>query len=248
MARVQSVQTGPTFSWEENLLFGIPQSSDLWPVLLTIYPEAWVNLYADDTKLYMAFKPSEMTSKNDGKSRIEACVVDIRIWLFDKWSYNWTSEHWNTRRVQQKIKVGDQSISPSDDPPRNLSVIFDSTCCLDAHITKLCRSINFNLYSVRKIRKYFDGPTADRMINAAVTSRLTYCNSPLYGTNSPTSTDCSAARIMQPGFYIKGASLTIYALCWENCTGFPWSIGSVTKFCSSPTRHWMTMLHNISQH
>ena len=42
--------------------------------------------------------------------------------------------------------------------------------------------------------------------------------------------------------------LTILALCWENCIGFPLSIGSVTKFCSSPTRHWMAMLHNISQH
>ena len=50
------------------------------------------------------------------------------------------------------IKVGDQSISPSDDPPRNLGVIFHSICCLDAHIAKLCRSINFNLYSVGKIR------------------------------------------------------------------------------------------------
>ena len=28
-------------------------------------------------------------------------------------------------------------------------------------------------------------------------------------------------------------------LCWENCIGFLWSIGSVTKRCSSPTRHWM---------
>ena len=60
--------------------------------------------------------------------------------------------------------------------------------------------------------------------------------------NNPTSTDCSA------GLYLKGASLTILALCWENCIGFPWSIGSVTKFCCSPTRHWMAMLHNISQH
>ena len=66
--------------------------------------------------------------------------------------------------------------------------------------------------------------------------------------NNPTSTDYSAARIMQPGLYLKGASLTILALCWENCIGFPWSIGSVTKFCSSPTRHWMAILHNISQH
>ena len=79
------------------------------------------------------------------------------------------------------INVGDHSISPSDDPPRNLGVIFGSTCCLDAHIAKLCRSINFNLYSVGKIRKYFDGPTAEKIIEATITSRLDYCNSLLYG-------------------------------------------------------------------
>ena len=78
------------------------------------------------------------------------------------------------------INAGDQSISPSDDPPRILDVIFDSTCCLGAHIAKLCRSINFNLYSVGKRRKYLDGPTAEKMINATVTSRLDYCNSLLY--------------------------------------------------------------------
>ena len=60
-------------------------------------------------------------------------------------------------------------------------MIFDSTCCLDAYIAKLCRSINFNLYSVGKIRKYLDGPTAEKMINATVTSRLDYCKSLLYG-------------------------------------------------------------------
>ena len=79
------------------------------------------------------------------------------------------------------IKVGDHSISPSDDPPRNLSVIFDSTCCLGAHIAELCRSIHFNLYSVGKIREYLDGPVAEKIINTTIAYRLDYCNSLLYG-------------------------------------------------------------------
>ena len=215
------------------------------------------HLYADDTQLYMAFKPSDVTSKCDAISRIEACVADIRIRMNDnflKLNDDKTELLIITTREELSkisdisIRVGDQSISPSDDPPRNLGVIFDSTCCLDAHVAKLCRSINFNLYSVGKIRKYLDGPTAEKMINATVTSRLDYCNSQYMEQNNPTSTDCSAARIMQPGLYLKGASLTILALCWANCIGFPWSIGSVTKFCSSPTRYLMAMLHNISQH
>ena len=76
------------------------------------------------------------------------------------------------------ILVSDQSISPSDDPPRNL---FNSTCCLDAHIANLCKSINFNLFSVGKIRKYLYRPTAEKMINVATISHLDYLNSLLYG-------------------------------------------------------------------
>ena len=198
--RVQSVQIGSTFSREQNLLFGVPQGSVLGPVLFTIYTTPLgriiqrhgltYHLYADDTQLYMAFKPSDVISKCDAISRIEACVADIRIWMNDnflKLNDDKTELLIITTREELSkisdisIKVGDQSISPSDDPPRNLGVIFDSTCCLDAHITKLCRSINFNLYSVGKIRKYLDGPTAEKMINATVTSRLDYCNSLLYG-------------------------------------------------------------------
>ena len=138
----------------------------------------------------MAFKPSNVTSKCDAISRIEACVADIRIWMNDnllKLNDDKTERLIIvTREELSKIsntptKDGNQSISPSDDPPKNLGVIFYFTCCLDAHIAKLCRSINFNLYSVGNVSEYLDGPTEEKMINATVTSRLDYCNSLIYG-------------------------------------------------------------------
>ena len=138
----------------------------------------------------MAFKPSDVISKCDAISRIEACVADIRIWMNDNFvTLNDDKTELliiTTREELSKIsdiwiKVGDKSISPSDDPPRNLGVIFDSSCCLDTQVAALCTSINFNLYSVGNIRKYLDGPTAEKMINATVTYRLYYCNSLLYG-------------------------------------------------------------------
>ena len=138
----------------------------------------------------MAFKPSGVTSKYDAISRIKAFTTDIRIWMngnFLKLSGDksepliiTTSEELS-KISDISIKVGDQSISASDDPPRRLGVIFDFTCCLGTHIANLCRSINFNLYSNGKIRKYLSGPTAENMINANVTSRLDYCNSLSYG-------------------------------------------------------------------
>ena len=81
------------------------------------------------------------------------------------------------------INIGDSPIAPSMEPPRNLGVLFDSTCCLNDHANKICQNVNSQLYSIGKIRKYLDKPTAEKMINSAVTSRLNYCNSLLYGIN-----------------------------------------------------------------
>ena len=125
-------------------------------------------------------------------SRIEACVANIRIWMNanflelndDKTEFRIITTREELSKISDiSFKVGDQSISPSDDPPRNLGMIFDSTCCLDAHVAKLWlrRSINLNLYSFGKIRKYLDEPNGGKIINATVTSRLDYWNSLLYG-------------------------------------------------------------------
>ena len=75
------------------------------------------------------------------------------------------------------VQVGDQKIPPSDTPHRNLGVIFDSSLSLKSHITNICKSINFNLYSIGKIRKCLDRSTTEKIVNACITSRLDYCNS-----------------------------------------------------------------------
>ena len=102
-----------------------------------------------------------------------------------------TSRPSRSQSLDISIKVGDQYISPSDDSPKNLGVIFYSTCSLRDHVANVCRSINFNLYSIGKIRKYFDRPTVEKLVNATITSRLDYCNSLIVrhpqGAHNPTS-------------------------------------------------------------
>ena len=64
---------------------------------------------------------------------------------------------------------------------RTLELFFYSTCSLRDHVSNVCRSINFNLYSIGKIRKYLDRPTVEKLVNATITSRLDYCNSLMFG-------------------------------------------------------------------
>ena len=157
---------------------------------------SWLLIPTHQTKLTnpqsMSYHFLQTKESNSITNFIEAINWDLILFHFALFRYilcdiygylisKWVAVNWQRQEGTRLVKVGDQSISPSDDPPRKLGVRFDSTCRLDAHIAKLCISINHNIYSVGKIRKYLDRPTAEKMINATVASRLDYCNSLLYG-------------------------------------------------------------------
>ena len=161
--RVQSVQIGSTFSREKNLVFGVPRSSVLGPVLFTTYTTPLgriiqrqgltYHLYADGTQLYMAFKPSDVTSKCDAISLIEACFAHIGIWmndnflkLNDKTELLVTTTREELSKISDiSIKVGDQSISPSDDPPRNL-VWYSILHAVLMHTLVNCVEVSISIY------------------------------------------------------------------------------------------------------
>ena len=86
--RTQTVKIGDSFSAKQTLLFGVPQGSVLGPVLFPLYssPVAkiarkygmCVQLYADDTQLYLSFTPCEW---GDALERVEECVKEIKAWM-----------------------------------------------------------------------------------------------------------------------------------------------------------------------
>ena len=150
------------------------------------------HLYADDTQLYISFKPCDSISTQTAISQIEACIKDIKTWMTnnllklndDKTELIIiTTSETTSRQEDIVISIGDSPIAPSMEPPRNLRVLLNSTFCLNDHVNKCCQNINYQLYSSSKIRKYLDKSMTEKMIKSAITSRLDYCNSLLYGTN-----------------------------------------------------------------
>ena len=92
----QAVVTGDLFSDGSKsasipLTSGILQGSVLGPILFTLhmvplgdlYSKNGIkfHLYADDTHIYMTFKPSVPTSKGDCITRIEKCIEEVNIWM-----------------------------------------------------------------------------------------------------------------------------------------------------------------------
>ena len=79
------------------------------------------------------------------------------------------------------LNIGNDTISVTQDPPKNLGVYFDNHLRMDVHIKKTGKSLNSSLYKIGKIRRYLDRNSCAMLINGLFTSRLDMCNSLLYG-------------------------------------------------------------------
>ena len=94
--RSQAVEIGVPLSGGSRshfakLRLGIPHGSVLGSILFTIYTvpigdicrkhQVAFHLYADDTQVYLSFKPSILSSKHESIAKIKNCIEEIGIWM-----------------------------------------------------------------------------------------------------------------------------------------------------------------------
>ena len=178
------------------LKYGVPQGSVLGPQkfcsytkpLATIIQQYGINyhMYADDTQLYI---PLQFSNNKDSITRLESCIKDVEKWMQnnflklngDKTELIIFGSPSGLRKIKQiSINVGDQTINTTQSV-RNLGVIFDHLLNMNEHINSVTRIANMYMYNLARIRNYLTTSAAQTLVHAAITSRLDYANSLLYG-------------------------------------------------------------------
>ena len=197
--RSQRVMLNGTLSDSSDLNFGVPQGSCLGPLLFILYASKLFDIinnhspdshgFADDTQLYVSFKPDYPCDQCEAISVMESCVNDLRKWMFqDKLKLNDGKTELLIIGSKQQlrklnpchVRVGNADVLPVP-IARDLGVWLDSNLSMSCHITKTCGAAFYWLHNIKRISKFLSRENLLTVIHAFVTSRLDYCNGLLYG-------------------------------------------------------------------
>ena len=149
-------------------------------------------MYADDTQLYLAFNPNTVSGITDATEALQKCLSDIKKWMMaNKLKLNESkteilviSTHTQLKKnLLSCVSFAGESIYPASQA-RNLGVVFNSVLNFDSHVSSICKSANYYIRSIHKVRKYMDKSTTDALVRSLVTSRIDYCNSLLGGVQN----------------------------------------------------------------
>ena len=182
------------YSCKKDLTFSVPQGSCAGPVLYNIYAGTLAHEmenspcrilgYADDHCIFKSFKAGQVPDQENAIKEMENCLDSIRQWMKHnrlKMNDTKTEVIYFGNQVQldkcnlSSLKVGTSEVDASQ-TIKYLGVTLDTNMTFTKHIKAKCKIASYNLYRIRKIRKYLTEDSCRVLIQALVISHLDYSN------------------------------------------------------------------------
>ena len=139
--------------------------------------------YADDIQLYDFFDPK--IEGDDERVQISACIAEISLWMVenklqlnqDKTEFFVISNSYFHKKLQHlTLRIGDTNVCQSKSV-KNLGVFFDGSLNMGAHISSLCKSLNFHIRNLWRIRRFVTREACSHAVRSLILSRVNYANS-----------------------------------------------------------------------
>ena len=148
--------------------------------------------YADDDQKY-SFSIGDSNSGHADQQRafslVSSCIGETKVWMADNYiqlndpktdALVVFSAVGRCKPAKLDLVVGATSVATSSSV-RNLGVILDENLTMRQQIVKTCRSANFHLRRIARIRKFLTRSAAAQLVSAFVLSQIDYGNSLLAG-------------------------------------------------------------------
>ena len=186
-------------SKETVLNCGVPQGSILGPILFTLYTSSLghvlrkrnsnYHFYADDSQLYVSFKPKSPLEIQNASVVMESCIDAVRQWMnFHRLKMNNTkTEVLLISSIRRSIpnplplRMGDSVVRVVHEA-RNIGVIFDSYLKMDKQVGNICKRCFCHLRNLSRLRPYLRQSALEQLVHCFISSLLDCNNALLLGT------------------------------------------------------------------
>ena len=165
------------------------------------------HFYADDSQIYLSFKPSAAGEPTTSKLRIESYIHDVNNWMSaNKLTLNHDKTELLVLHARHRSQPPLESILVCSDviyssnSAKDIGALFDTVMSMDNQINSICQSAFYHLRNIAQISQHISFRNCETLIHAFVTSKIDHYNVLLSGLSRIKSENSSMSRIQQPDF------------------------------------------------